>query len=282
MKQTFLIVLLIHIVELVWPQADTTKHYLLTTKVVSYGISTPHILDPYLSPMTYSGTGIKYETNSSKYLSSKKTDYSTQGKLVISANLLQNPSQSGEMQLLGVKSAWGINYHIPIKSKIRILVGGLWDVDFGFKNVPRNQNNPINVDLATNINLAGSMLYDLNFLQRKFCFRMVLSSPILGYMFVPQAGTSYYNMFSIGNMANTFHLSSFHNKQGLYQSYSVDVPMNKITWRLGVNVQQLKYTANKLVFVQDDLSFMIGTSFDIISFSGTKKKAPRNFISTNE
>jgi hypothetical protein len=89
-------------------------------------------------------------------------------------------------------------------------------------------------------------------------------------------------MFELGSLTNAFHFSSLHNKLGLTQTYSVDVPCRTTTWRFGLRFHGLKYEANNLVFVQRNMSLIVGTTFDAISFGGRKKVAPQNFLSTND
>jgi len=205
-----------------------------------------------------------------------------QDKLTLSAGMMLNPAFSSEMLYIGANYGWGVNYHFRLTKGLKILAGGLWDVDFGFKNVPRNINNPINLDMATNLNLTGLLIYDYPTRRRTLHLQAALQAPIIGYMFVPQGGASYYDMFQLGSLSNAFHFSSLHNKRGLNQTYTVDVPFNHSTWRFGLHFQNLKYKANNLVFAHNETSVIVGTTFDAISFSGKKKVAPQNFMSTND
>jgi hypothetical protein len=125
-------------------------------------------------------------------------------------------------------------------------------------------------------------MYDWVLHKRTLHFQVSLQLPLVGCMFVPSSGASYYDMFEVGNLDQAFHFSSIHNKQGLNQTYTVDVPFNRTTWRFGLNFKNIKYKANDLVFKHEGMSLIIGTTFDDISFSGRKSLAPKNFISTNE
>lgn len=280
-KKAF-VVFLLFISLIATAQDNDAEKYLLTTRSVVFGISTPSFIDPYLSPMTYSGVGLNYFTDSRRYFKPDNTNYSMQSKFTLSGNFLMNPALSSEMLYLGANYGWGVNYHFRINKQLRILAGGLWDADFGFKNVPRNVNNPVNLDMATNLNLTGLILFDYPMRRRTLHFQLALQTPLLGCMYVPYGGASYYDMFELGSLTNAFHFSSIHNKLGLTQMYTVDVPCRKTTWRFGLRFQGLKYQANDLVFVQRNMSLIVGTTFDAISFGGRKKVAPQNFLSTND
>ena len=282
MRKKVLLSLIFFVSILASAQNNDSLKYLLTTKSATFGLSLPEFTDPYLSPLIYSGIGLRYDAESRRFLSNKNTKYSMQSKLTISTGMMLNPAFSSEMLYLGANYGWGVNYHFRLNNQLRILAGGLWDVDFGYKNVPRNVNNPINLDMATNLNLTGLLMFDYPMRRRTLHLQAALQIPVMGCMFVPPGGASYYDMFELGNTTKAFHFSSLHNKIGLNQTYSVDVPFNQITWRFGLHFMNLKYTANNLVFVHDEISLLVGTTFDAITFGGKKKVAPHNFISTND
>lgn len=282
MKKKAVILLSLIVSVILSAQNDSVPKYLLTTKSSSVGLTLPGFIDPYLSPLAYSGFGLRYNSDSRRYLSPENTTYSMQSKLSLSAGMMLNPAFSSEMIYLGANYGWGVNYHFRINKQLKILAGGLWDVDFGFKNVSRNVNNPINLDMATNLNLSGLIIFDYPTRKNVLRLKLAVQTPVLGYMFVPLGGASYYDMFELGAMKNSFHFSSIHNKIGLDQIYSVDVPFNHSIWNFGLHFLNLKYKANQLVFVHDEISLMVGTTFDVITFGGKKKIAPGNFISTND
>src|SRR5450759_4651919 len=103
--------------------------------------------------------------------------------------------------------------------------------------------------------------------KKTFRLQLELQTPILGYMFVPLNGASYYEMFDLGNMTDAFHVSSLHNKRGVKSSFTIDVPSNRSGWRFGFNFMNVKYSANDLVFVRNELSLVVGTTFDTANFA---------------
>ena len=281
MNKKIVLLFVVFVCVLLSAQNVEDKKYLLTTKTSTFELTLPNIIDPYLSPLPYSGIGFSYNTAGRRFISANNTNYSMQNKFSISTGLLLNPAYTSEMLYAGANYGWGINYHFRISKQLRILGGCLLDADLGFKNVPRNINNPVNLDMATNMNLTGLLLYDLHVRRKMLHFEVAMQAPIIGCMFVPYGGASYYDMFELGGLTNAFHFSSIHNKRGLDQTYSIKVPFNSTTWRFGLRLQNLKYKANDMVFKHNELSLIVGTTFDAISFSGKKKVAPANFISTN-
>ena len=267
---------------ILFAQTNIEQKYLLTTQTNTFGLTTIGLLDPYLSPMTYTGAGVEYNYDGRRYFSAQNTKLSMDSKMNMICGLALNPAATASMTYMGMTYGWGMHYHFRIQEDFRILAGGLWDVDFGFKDISRNVNNPVNIDLATNLNLSMLAIYDIPFWRRVMQLQLAVQSPVLGCMFVPQGGASYYEMFELGNLKNTSHFSSLYNKQGLKWTLSLDFPFNHSVLRLGLSSNELKYSANDMVFNRNEYSFLIGTTFDVATFAGRKNKAPKNFLSTNE
>jgi len=282
MKKIVLISFVIQLGSFLSAQNGYEQKYLLTTKTNTIGFSSLNLIDPYLSPLTYTGTGIQFEHESRRFLSITNTNISMQSKLDLEGGSLLNPAQTSAMYYLAVNYSWGMHYHFRPMKGLVVLAGGTWDAGLGYKDVPRNVNNPGNVDLATNLNLSGVAIYDIILRRLVLKLQLAVETPVIGWMYVPLAGASYYEMFMLGNTSDISHFSSIINKRGIHPKLTLDVPFKSSVWRIGVGYQRLQYKANNMIFDRNELSFMLGTTFDVIHFGGRSKKAPANFISTNE
>jgi hypothetical protein len=282
MKKILIFALTIFAYSLVSAQNADEKKYLLTNKTNTIGISTLGFLDPYLSPLNYSGLGVNYEYQTCRFLSVKRTDISIQTKFNIETGITLNPRITSDLLYVGANYGWGLQYHFAPFHGFRFLAGGLWDLDFGLKDVERNINNPVNLDMSTNLNLTGVAKYDISLRHKTLRLKLALQTPIMGYMFVPRAGASYFEMFDLGNLTDAFHFSSLYNKRGINSVFTIDVPFNHSVWRFGIKAFDMRYEANNMVFNRNEYSFLIGTTFDTFNFGGRKNKAPINFISPNE
>ncbi len=260
---------------------DVSKYRLINTSNL-FGVSSMELLDPYLSPMTYSGVGINYEHSGQKFFSAENTHLSMEGKFQAAAAYTTNPQQTAAMIYMGGTYSWGMFYHFRPASRLQLLAGGNADVGIGYKYLPRNVNNPVNIDLASNLNIAGKVRYDIPFRRWPVRLNYEIEIPVLGCMFVPQEGASYYEMFQLGSLSNVFHLSSVHNKLASVKKLIFDLPFKHSTFRLGIDVAKLKYKANDMVFKQNNFSLQIGFKYDLYVFSGRKGMAPDNFISSDK
>ncbi|MFZ4724562.1 MAG: DUF3316 domain-containing protein [Paludibacter sp.] len=281
MKKNYFILFLVFISSLLSAQSKIENKYLLQTKTNTFGLSTVNLTDPYLSPLNYSGLGIRSEFEMHRLLKLDNNNISTQSKLSLMGAIALNPTNSASMMCFGANYGWGLHYHFRPLEQLQLLAGGLIDIDFGFKNIPRNVNNPVNVDLATNLNISGLAIYGIQTRRRLLKLQLSAQSPIFGYMFVPKVGSSYFEMFSLWNLTGATHLTSIHNKRGINGTFSIYVPFNYSTWRFGFRYENLKYSANDLVFKRNEINILIGTTFDVAKFAGRKNTPPKNFINFN-
>lgn len=282
MKKVVLISMVILLSSTLFAQDEDEQKHLLTTRTSTYGLTSFHFIDPYLSPLTYSGSGSEYNHESRRFLSLRNTNISIQIKYNLTAGAAENPAKTASIVYFGTNYSLGMQYHFHPAKGLQLLAGGSWDVDFGFKDLTRNVNNPVNMDMATNLNVSGVIRYDVPLRRRTLRLQLSAETPVVGLMFVPLAGASYYEMFELGNHAGLIHFSSLHNKRGINPKLTVDIPFERTTWQVGLAYQHLKYEANDMVFKRNSFSLMVGTTFDVVSFSGRKKKLSPNFISTNE
>jgi hypothetical protein len=239
------------------------------------------LLDPYLSPSSYSGLGLGFE-HASRRLFNAENDYlSWQSKLSGLVGIALNPAFTAQMTYMGADYSWGMHYHLTPIRNLQILVGGNVSADFALKSLSRNVNNPVNVDLATNLNFSAEAAYDIQFWRRTFRLKYSFETPIVGCMFAPVGGSSYYEMFELGNLDNSIHVSSLHNKQGYDSALRIDVPFRHSTWQFGISSSSLTYKANDLVFNTSKYSLEIAWVYDLYIFRGFKNQPPRGFINSN-
>jgi len=276
MKKFFYLLLLFFLGLELSAQQNEIKHTLRTSNT-SFGLLTLNITDNYISPLPYNGVGLKIMGENGRLYSPYSESLSVANRYKINAGTLLNSPQTASMMFLGLNFAWGMHYHFrPIKN-LQILTGGLWEADFGFKYNARNVNNPFNMDLSTNLNLSAIAIYDIPLFKRTFRLQAQLETPWIGCMFAPEQGSSYYEIFSLGASGKFVHFSSFHNKQALHQTYSVEIPLINSSWRFGLARENSKYTANNMVFKNSSFTLFLGYTHVFSRFT-RKNPAPRNFV----
>ncbi|MDO9154830.1 MAG: DUF3316 domain-containing protein [Paludibacter sp.] len=279
MKKWFIVLFVFFYMQTTAQNAELRKYPLTTVSDVA-GFSVLNILDSYLSPLTYSGMAIFYERTGQKLFSPENTSVSMQGRFRTLAGLTVNPQSTASITYLGAGYSWGAYYHFQITNELRLQAGSLIDAGFAVKQNARNVNNPYNFDLATNLNLSANANYDIATKRRTIRVSFGFETPLMGCMFVPESGMSYYELFGLKNYTNAVHFSSLHNKQGLSVHTSIEIPFKYSTWKFGIGSNELKYKANDMVFKHNEYMLLIGLKYNLYRFIGTKNSAPENFIST--
>jgi hypothetical protein len=260
-------------------QVDGRNLMALTNVYHHVGIEAIEIVDPYLSVMNYSGVGIRYEYLFGRFFNPENTKLSSNGRLSGIAATTMNPRSTASVSFMGVNAAWGMQYYYRKFEDLLILGGANVDIDFAYKMNSRNVNNPVNIDLATNLNLTIGGRYFIYTKKRTIQLNAGLEFPVMGCMFVPYPGLSYYEMYSTKSYKEAIHFSSLHNKQGAKLYFTFEIPFNYSTWSFGVRKQDLKYKADNQIYSYSAYAFLIGISYDLIRFSGRKVSVPELFIS---
>ena len=279
MKKTVLLIF-VFLSLLTEAQNPETSKYALTTVNDATGMAVLNILDSYLSPLTYSGVGVFYEHSEQKLFSPDNTNLSMRGKIKVMAGITYNPQITAGIMYMGGYYNWGAFYHFRITNDFNVRVGSFIDAQFGFKESTRNENNPYSLDMATNLNLSALATYDIHLKKKVLRLNFDIETPVLGCMFVPQTGISYYELFSLNEFSNAVHFSSLHNKQGLTINTGIEIPFKYSTWKFGIETSGLKYKFNDAVFKLNEYNLIIGWKYNLYRFCGLKNAAPDNFIST--
>ena len=253
--------------------------YPLTTVTDVAGVSVLNILDAYLSPLTYSGLGVFVEHKEQKLFSPENTNLSMQGRLSALAGMTINPKSTSSITYFGGRYSWGAFYKFNITDDMQLFAGSTADAGLAVKENGRNINNPYNFDVATNLNLSAVANYNISLNRRVLRLNCEIEAPVLGCMFVPEAGISYYQIYELKNFTNTVHFSSLHNKLGISINAGVEIPFNSSTLKMGIGVNNLKYTANDMVFRLNNYNLFFGWNYNLYRFRGTKNRAPENFVS---
>lgn len=263
-------------------QADNTKQYLLTTSTENISLTTVDLLDPYLSPLVYTGMGVGFQHSDMKYFKKYVGKMSHESRFSILAANTYNPQYSSSVNYVGGQYQWGMHYHFRPLEGLHLLAGGNAGALMAVKSNERNVNNPVNVDAALDLGFSGIANYDFSLWRKKFMLSFQLEFPLLGMMYVPMQGASYYEMFTGGDLSNTLHFSSLHNRLARTGGLKLEIPTKNSTWHVGISTSKLKYEANDMFFKQNNYNFNVGYTYDLYIFRGRKNLPPHNFISVKQ
>ena len=258
-------------------QTDTSQKYALRRTSTYFDVTSAKILDNYLSPLPYSGIGAKVTSESVRLFSPDNLNLSSKSRFHINAGTATNDPSTASIMYLGLNYGWGMYYHFYLFENFQILTGGLADIDLLFKYNSRNVNNPVNLDLALNVNAAVSIIYDIPTKKRKLRLQGDFEMPLIGLFFAPQLGSSYYEMFSLGAKGSYVHFGFLTNKVAFRQRYFIEIPFKRSTWRFGLVGENSKHSANDMMFRKNNFGGFLGYTRTLFSFN-RKYAASDNFI----
>lgn len=281
MKKIFPVILILLSVS-IQAQQENDSLYALTTSSNTVGAGFVRILDPYLSPFEYSGLQIRLQNKAQKFFNPANDKLSYTHKGFIDGGWAHHPSRNNSMMFFNTNYSFGVNYHIRPANNLMLLLGGSWDLGVGGKYLSRNVNNPFSLDLHTGLNATAELQHLFKLWRQDFRIRYGAQTPLLGCMFIPFQGITYYEMFMLNNWQPAFHFSSLHNRQAWTHFLDFDIPLNFSTIRINIQHDYLKYKANNMVFKKSGLNFAVGTVVDLYVFSGKKREIPTRFISSYE
>lgn len=252
--------------------AQRIADYGILQSVPSLSVGWVTLSDDYLSPLTYAGWEAQLKGEWWRPFA-VQPEWTHRTVLAFSAATTTNVVKSNTINYFGLKTGWGAHYHYTCAPDLQILVGPQWRFDMTAKAIARNTNRPASIDITTNIDLSVGISYLLKGRKMDTRFRYLAAVPMIGCMFVPEMGASYYEVFGLGDTRNAFHFSSFHNMVGVQHEFTVDFRLAKNTFRVGLEHEYKHWHANTLSFMKHRLNLNVAYVMDI-SFQSGKEQRP--------
>lgn len=213
-------------------QSNTIPDDWEITNVQMLGIGASNVLDTYLSPEKYNGSEIRYISHTIRQKDGKPITHT----LIHEGNISSGTDRSEDGTTLAalydfryaMQRCWNIK-----EGRLRIETGGMLCVGAGAIQNTRNQNNPAQMRLFSNIGPSATVTWRFNIRHRPFALRYEAVAPVLGVMFSPNYGQSYYEIFSLGNYDHNAVITYPGNAPSLRHSLTADFSLWGLRWRLG-------------------------------------------------
>ena len=208
--------------------AQPTDSTRIHTTVNMLGFGKTNILDTYLSQEKFTGTGMTYLNLSERQSPNKSWSTVLQQEANLSS-AMDRSQKAKELQgdysiFWGRYYGWGL-----FNSHLRLQAGGLINGNIGFIYNTVNSNNPAQARLSASLMPSAIATYDIplpskwqRHLRRPLVLRYELDLPLLGVMFSPNYGQSYYEIFSRGNYDHNIVPTTFLSTPCLRQQFSID------------------------------------------------------------
>lgn len=211
-----------------------------TRSVHLLGVGNTNILDTYLSQEKYKGDGFTYLYIREGATPEKRWNNVIEHELDFSTT--EDRSKTTTELEAGYNLYWGrYRQWRLLDDHLRLQAGGLINGTLGIIYHTSSANNPVQARVALNLMPSGIATYDFRLWKQHFTARYELNVPLLGVMFSPNYGQSYYEIFSLGNYDHNVVPTTFVSAPTFRQQLTLDWQTgDRIAIRIGYlgNYQQ--------------------------------------------
>ena len=211
-------------------QEDANRYTMRSNMI---GIGATNRLETYLSPFEYTGTEVRFLHESMRLTKMMNGRISTQQ--FFEGNMSISRSPSHDANFLAGDFDWRIAWHYNWEpaENLRILGGLQTGASIGAVYNTRNGNNPAQAKFSTDIAASAMAVYRFTLLNRLFAVRYQFDMPLIGLMFSPAFGQSYYEMFSLGHFDHNVCATWAGNAPTFRNLLTLDAPLGSGTLRIG-------------------------------------------------
>lgn len=238
-----------------------------TNNATLIGIGNSNLYDTYLSPLKYTGLSLHIFNERMRNTSWFNNKFTKQQLIDLEVTKTDNPIGNATQYSILLGYSLGGHYNLVKTDKFRFSAGGLWNISGGVLYNQRNSNNPASARAYSNIQLSAIAFYNW----KHITFRGQIDTPIMGIVFSPHYGQSYYEI-SLGNSVNVVNFASLHNQRALRTYFTADIPISKISLRVGYLGAFYQTKIHNLQTHNYSNSFVIGLVSESINLSGNKLK----------
>lgn len=246
---------------------QATRHVM---RSVMIGAGHNNTFETYLSPLEYEGPEVRFAYETMRMTRLMDGNVSAQNLFQLHASYTENISQTNHTYGGLVNWSYALHYQFRPAKGLKILFGPMLDLNAGVVYNRRNSNNPAQAKAYGGLEASGMLIYRFRIKNYPLTVRWQANLPLLGVMFSPEFGESYYEIFSLGNGGRNVVFTSLHNNPSLRQLLTLDFPVGNTVMRVGYvcDLQQAKVNNLKSHTYSHD--FMIGVVRNLYLFHGKK------------
>lgn len=246
---------------------QATRHVM---RSVMIGAGHNNTFETYLSPLEYEGPEVRFAYETMRMTRLMDGNVSAQNLFQLHASYTENISQTNHTYGGLVNWSYALHYQFRPAKGLKILFGPMLDLNAGVVYNRRNSNNPAQAKAYGGLGASGMLIYRFRIKNYPLTVRWQANLPLLGVMFSPEFGESYYEIFSLGNGGQNVVFTSLHNNPSLRQLLTLDFPVGNTVMRVGYvcDLQQAKVNNLKSHTYSHD--FMIGVVRNLYLFHGKK------------
>lgn len=240
--------------------------YAQTQHSVAVGMGTANVLDTYLSPYNYKGTGVAVQRETQRRVTTFGiNNINFQTLLDLNAQFLDNPAKNVDGLAGGARYALAWKKHIRQwnvgMAKISLEAGPMASAYIGAVYNDRNGNNPAQAKADIMIDATAAAKCEFRALKKNMTLSYQLAFPLAGLAFSPNYGQSYYEAFVKDDYDKNIVFANFVNMTSARHMLNLDIQVSS-KHRTACRIAYLGYFMqsrfNSLRYHSYTNSFLIG------------------------
>jgi hypothetical protein len=239
-------------------QEDSLQANRYVMRATTYGVGYTNILDTYLSPMTYTGTELRVQRESMRRTRLMHGHVSAQSMFNIGASITENDAATGEEWSGTVSWDYALHYQWQLTERLKVMAGPQLDVHGGFIYNLRNSNNPAQALADVHLGASAMAIYRFHIKRYPMVARYQLDLPLVGVMFSPEYGESYYEIFEQEHDGSNILFTTPFNAPTIRHYVSLDFPVGNVNLRVGYRCDVRQSQVNDLKRHLWSHLFMVG------------------------
>ena len=222
-----------------------------------FGVGYSNQLDTYLSPMEYSGFQLSFLVSREHMMRWADGNISFQSLVQGAFSRTRNPARTATAWggRLAYDAGW--HYHWRLTDRLSLKAGGLVGADLGFLYLSRNSNNPAQGRFGIDISASAGGSYRFMIRKLPVLVNYQADLPLMGCMFSPQFGQSYYDI-SQGSRDHNVCFSHPGNALCFRHLLTFDLEFRRASLRFGYMGDIRQSHVNSIRMHDINHSFMIG------------------------
>ena len=202
---------------------DTIIPERIVVKSSQFGVTLLNNLDTYLSNYNHKGLGLNF--GHEVFRDARTGNYRWKYQTLFNATA-GYAIQGSNIQFAGLISQSWSGYHpFRITKGLTLLAGAQIQLEGGALYNPSNGNNPAAAKLRTALAASGMAIYHFPVLKSEWIVRYQLDIPLIGAMFTPEFGQSYYEI-SLGHLGKIASFTHPINNPSWRHMLSLDIPLH--------------------------------------------------------
>ena len=223
----------------------------------SVALGRTHQQDTYLSPLEYSGPQVTllHEVMRMTHWARQRVSFQSLLQCTFSHTENRPATATDWGGRLAYDAGW--HRHWQLLPSLRVMAGGQVGTDFGVLYNDRNGNNPAQGRLSFDLAASVGAFYTFRLRKQAFILRYQADLPVLGCMFSPQFGQSYFEL-SRGNRDHNVCFAYPLNAPSIRQMLTLDIPFRRYSLRVGYLSDVRQSHVNHIKVHDIGRSFMLG------------------------